>query len=46
VELSELFIELEDDPLTLEKSLHKKAKEFLVKNELDAAWKTLLSFNN
>jgi flavin reductase (DIM6/NTAB) family NADH-FMN oxidoreductase RutF len=46
VELSELFIELEDDPLTLEKSLHKKAKEFLVENELDAAWKTLLSFNN
>tara|TARA_B100001287_G_scaffold271086_1_gene270834 strand:+ start:124 stop:993 length:870 start_codon:yes stop_codon:yes gene_type:complete len=46
VELSELFIELEDDPLTLEKSLHKKAKEFLSQNELDDAWKTLLSFNN
>ena len=46
VELSELFIELEDDPLTLEKSLHKKAKEFLSQNELNDAWKTLLSFNN
>lgn len=46
IELSELFIELEDDPSALEKCLHIKAKEFLAKNELDAAWKTLLSFNN
>ena len=46
VELSDLFIELEDDASALEIELHKKAKEFLAKNELDAAWKTLLSFNN
>ena len=46
IELSELFIELEDDAEALEKALHKKAKEFLAQNELDAAWKTLLSFNN
>jgi flavin reductase (DIM6/NTAB) family NADH-FMN oxidoreductase RutF len=46
VELSELFIELENDASALEIALHKKAKEFLAKNELDAAWKTLLSFNN
>ncbi len=46
VELSDFFIELEDDALALEKALHKKAKEFLTQNKLDAAWKTLLSFNN
>ena len=46
VELSELFISLEDDANALEIALHKKAKEFLAKNELEAAWKTLLSFNN
>lgn len=46
VELSELFIELENDATALEKALHEKAKEFLAQNELDAAWKTLLSFNN
>ena len=46
VELSEIFIELEDDATALEIALHSKAKEFLSENELDAAWKTLLSFNN
>ena len=46
VELSELFISLEDDANALEIALHKKAQEFLAKNELEAAWKTLLSFNN
>ena len=46
IELSELFIELENDAEALEKALHKKAKEFLAQHELDAAWKTLLSFNN
>ena len=46
VELSDLFIELEDDAKSLEIELHKKAKTFLNDNNLDAAWKTLLSFNN
>ena len=32
--------------LNLEKELHQKAKDFLLNNELEAAWKTLLSFNN
>jgi len=44
--LSEIHIELEDQPTALENKLHEKAKEFLVNNELEAAWKTLLSFNN
>ena len=46
IELSELFLELEEDPKKLEMSLHEKAKEFLAVNDLEAAWKTLLSFNN
>jgi len=46
VELSELFISLEDDANALEIALHKKAQEFLEKDELENAWKTLLSFNN
>ena len=46
IELSELFLDLEDDPIKLEWSLHEKAKEFLAVNDLEAAWKTLLSFNN
>ena len=46
IELSELFLELEDDPKKLERTLHQRAKEFLAVNDLQAAWKTLLSFNN
>ena len=46
IELSELFLELEDNANKLEISLHLKAQEFLAKNDLEAAWKTLLSFNN
>ena len=46
MELSELFLEFEDNAKALEISLHKKAKYFLGKNQLEAAWKTLLSFNN
>ena len=46
VELSDLFIALEDNAKSLEIELHKKAKTFLNDNNLDAAWKTLLSFNN
>ena len=46
VELSDLFISLEDDAKSLEIELHRKAKTFLNDNNLDAAWKTLLSFNN
>ena len=46
IELSDLFLEFEDNAKALEIALHKKAKYFLSKNQLEAAWKTLLSFNN
>lgn len=46
IELSELFIDLEDQPKELEIELHKLAKKLLTENKLEAAWKTLLSFNN
>ncbi len=46
VELSELFMEFEDDATQLEVKLHKRAKGLLKENNLEEAWKTLLSFNN
>lgn len=46
IELSDIFIELEDKPAQLEIELHKKAKEHLAQNELKDAWMTLLAFNN
>jgi len=46
IELSELFVTLEDDPAKLELELHKLAKIHLGKNEIEAAWMTLLAFNN
>lgn len=46
IELSDIFLKYEDNASALEKELHQKAKDFLLNNELEAAWKTLLSFNN
>jgi len=46
VELSDLFIEFEDDAAQLEIELHKKAKAFLDEGAVQDAWKTLLTFNN
>ena len=46
IELSELFVTLEDEPAKLEESLHIRAKELLKENKLNEAWLTLLSFNN
>lgn len=46
IELSEIFIDLEDEPKKLEIELHKIAKSLLAENKLEAAWKTLLAFNN
>ncbi len=46
IELSDLFVSLEDDPSHLEKALHNKAKELLTENKLNEAWMTLLAFNN
>jgi len=46
IELSELFMEYEDNQATLEIELHKLAKTYLAQNKLEDAWKTLLTFNN
>lgn len=46
LELSDLFVSLENDPVKLEESLHQRAKELLTENKLEEAWLTLLSFNN
>ena len=46
IELSDVFLKYEDNASALETELHQKAKDFLLNNELEAAWKTLLSFNN
>lgn len=46
IELSDLFVELEDNQPELEKELHLLAKKQLKENKLEEAWMTLLSFNN
>lgn len=46
LELSDLFLSLEDQPDALEDALHKKAQQLLKVNKLNEAWMTLLSFNN
>jgi flavin reductase (DIM6/NTAB) family NADH-FMN oxidoreductase RutF len=46
LELSDLFLELEDDASALEKALHQRAKQLLTENKLEEAWMTLLAFNN
>lgn len=46
IELSELFIELEDQQSALEEALHHKAKGLLNEGKVDEAWKALLTFNN
>lgn len=46
IELSDLFVSLEDNPQELERELHKNAQKLLRENKLEEAWKTLLSFND
>ena len=46
LELSDLFVSLEDNAHELELELHKKAKALLNENKLEEAWMTLLAFNN
>lgn len=46
MELSDVFVALEDEPARLETTLHQRAKELLKENQLEEAWKTLLAFNN
>ncbi len=46
LDLSDLFVELEDDQPALELALHRLARERLKENKVQEAWKTLLAFNN
>lgn len=46
IDLSDLFISLEDEPEKLEIALHQKAQEYLRESKIEEAWKTLLAFNN
>lgn len=46
LELSDLFVSLEDEPSRLEMALHERAKELLANNDVEGAWKTLLAFND
>lgn len=46
LELSDLFVSLEDDASLLEVELHKHAQQLLKENKLEEAWMTLLAFNN
>lgn len=46
LELSDLFLSLEDDAKKLENELHKRAAILLKENKLQEAWLTLLAFNN
>lgn len=46
IELSDLFVELEDNQVELEIELHKLAQQQLKENKLEEAWRTLLAFNN
>ncbi|MDG1429813.1 MAG: flavin reductase family protein [Crocinitomicaceae bacterium] len=46
IELSDLFVSMEDEPAKLENELHARAKNLLSNNKLEEAWMTLLSFNN
>ena len=45
IELSEIFLDLQDDGSALELELHKHAVTLLDNEDVDGAWKTLLSFN-
>lgn len=46
LELSDLFLTLEDEPAKLELALHERAKELIQQNDIEGAWMTLLSFND
>jgi hypothetical protein len=46
LELSDLFQEFENNKTELESHLHQKAKNLLDNNQVEDAWKTLLTFND
>lgn len=45
IELSDLYMELEDDPAALEQALHARAVEELERGAVREAWMTLLAWN-
>ena len=45
-ELSEVFLEHEDNAVALEEALHTIAKNHIKNNNIDLAWMTLLAFND
>lgn len=44
--LSDMFVEMEDEPHELEIQLHRRAHDLLEEGNVREAWLTLLSFNN
>jgi hypothetical protein len=46
IELSDVFLQHENNASELEKQLHIKAKQLLEEGKTQEAWMTLLSFNN
>ncbi|MCC6701200.1 MAG: flavin reductase family protein [Fluviicola sp.] len=46
LELSDIFVHLENEPAKLETALHERAKELLAKEDIEGAWMTLLAFND
>jgi flavin reductase (DIM6/NTAB) family NADH-FMN oxidoreductase RutF len=46
MELSDVFVQLEDSPALLEEALHKRAQTLLAQDKLEEAWMTLLAFND
>ncbi|MGC6532892.1 MAG: flavin reductase family protein [Flavobacteriales bacterium] len=46
IDLSEVFMDLEDEPAKLEQTLHQRAKDLLSEGKVNEAWMTLLTFNN
>ena len=45
IELSDVFIKFQNEPIELETELHKIAQQLLAKGKVSEAWKTLLAFN-
>lgn len=46
LELSDLFITLEENPVELEIQLHQRAKKLISEQNIEEAWLTLLAFND
>lgn len=46
LDLSDIFMALEDDQPSLEIALHQLAQKKLTENKVEEAWKALLAFNN